>query len=114
MIDFYAATPKTIKIPGQEQVESNGNMVAEFGTQYGLCIIPTLGSRGCKFPGGQPIKEELTAHSELQHGRVPPEPKSHFIHGLLHAQLRNVRNVTELPLCQMHGGKLSLLFSWLR
>lgn len=32
--DFYAAITRSKKLLGQEEVESNGHIIAEFGTQY--------------------------------------------------------------------------------
>lgn len=83
-------------------------------------LVPIIKSPGYKLPGIQPVKEKLPeSHLALQYGPVPEQSQSHFLFmGRSPQQLRNVSNVTELPVCQRHGGKytekLSLLFSWLR
>lgn len=60
------------KILGQEEIECNGPIIAEFSAQYVFHSILSINSPGYVLLGIQPIKEKLTdSYRVLQHGDVP-------------------------------------------
>lgn len=79
--------------------------------------LAIIKSHGYKLPGIQPIMEKLPkSYHALQHGFVPKWAQSHFLFQCCFPeQLRNVRNVTEMSVCQMCGRKdmESIPFSFL-
>lgn len=96
-----------MKILGHEQIESSGYIIAELGTRCGFHTVPTISSLAINYLAFSLSKEELAEHYlVLEPDDVPVESKSHFLFVCCSTkQLRNVKNVTKLPVCQMHGGK---------